>query len=102
MLASDDLDAADQRERNFSDPRLAQLWDAERKFGQVLARTLALKTAIAWDVYLIYPPGVTWDAELPPAPAFWMHQLDEEPTHRLEPRPLKQYVQTLLERKAPQ
>jgi hypothetical protein len=29
----------------------------------------------AWDVFLLYPPGVTWEGERPPAPAYWMHQL---------------------------
>ncbi len=26
-------------------------------------------------IYFLYPPGVTWDKEEPPDPAFWMHQL---------------------------
>ena len=29
----------------------------------------------AWDIYMVYPPGVRWEAELPPVPAYWMHQL---------------------------
>jgi hypothetical protein len=31
----------------------------------------------AWDVYLLYGPGVRWDGDLPPRPDFWMHQLEE-------------------------
>ena len=98
MLATDNLDAADQREITFSDPRMKQFWDPDRILGRLLSRTLSLKTPIAWDVYLIYPPNHPWDTELPPMPDFWMHQLDEEPTLLLDPPRLKQYVQALLER----
>jgi hypothetical protein len=98
MLPADSLDAANGRELHFSDRRLVQVWDAERSFGQALARTLALESPIAWDVYLVYPNGAAWDAELPPVPALWMHQLDEAPDLRLDPARLKQYILTLLER----
>jgi hypothetical protein len=59
---------------------------------------LKLKAPIAWDVYLIYPPDHPWDTELPPAPTFWMHQLDEEPKLYLDPLRLKDAVQTIIER----
>ena len=48
----------------------------------LLSVTLGLSQA-AWDVYLIYPPGVTWppgvawNGDAPPKPAYWMHQLPE-------------------------
>jgi len=29
----------------------------------------------AWDVYLIYPPGVQWTGSAPPRPSYWMQQL---------------------------
>ncbi len=29
----------------------------------------------AWDVYLIYDRSAKWTGDLPPKPAFWMHQL---------------------------
>lgn len=100
MLATDSLDAANERETKFSDSRVKQLWDPDRIFGQLLSQTLNLKGLVAWDVYLVYPPNTVWDAELPPTPIFWMHQLDEEPTLLLDPPRLKQYVQTLLVRTA--
>lgn len=31
----------------------------------------------AWDVYLLFSTGIRWDTELPPSPAFWMHQLSD-------------------------
>lgn len=100
MLQTDSLDAAIQRELNFSDARLKQLWDTERLFGSFMSQTLNLRIAIAWDVYLLYLPDHPWDVELPPAPEFWMHQQDEEASLYLDPSRFKQYVQTVVERTA--
>ena len=102
MLATDSLHAAMEREARFSDARLRQFWDEDRILGQLLAQTLNLKASIAWDVYLLYPPDHPWIQELPPAPNFWMHQLEEEPARLLDAARLKGYVQTLLERTASQ
>ena len=98
MLVTDSLGAANERETKFSDSRLQQFWDPDRLFGKLISQTLNLKASIAWDIYLVYPPNTIWEAELPPAPQFWMHQLEEEPTLLLDPSRLKDYVQTLLER----
>lgn len=77
MLPSDSKESAGAQAASFVDGRLMQQWDGERASGNLLAKTLGLKGA-AWDVYLLYAPGVKWDGEQPPAPAFWMHQLREE------------------------
>lgn len=98
MLASDNLDAANQRGSIFSDYRVNQFWDDDKIFGRLMSRTLNLKESIAWDVYLLYLPDHPWISELPPAPMFWMHQLNEEPALLLDPPRFKNYVQTLLER----
>ena len=103
MVITDSQYAASVRESIFSDSRVKQRWDPDRICGQTLSWTLNLTTSTAWDVYLVYPPDHTWDAELPPAPKFWMHQLDEEePALFLDPTRLKQFVQTLIERTASQ
>ncbi len=98
MLETDDIDAANERDSQFSDPRVQQFWDQDRIVGQYLSQTLKLNESIAWDVYLVYLPDHSWDAKLPPVTGFWMHQLNEEPTLLLDSPRLKQYVQTLLER----
>ena len=100
MLITDNLQAANARAARFSDPRLRQYWDEDQIFGRLLSQTLNLKESIAWDVYLVYPPDHAWDAELPPMPRFWMHQLNEEPILLLDPPRLKQHIQTILERTA--
>jgi hypothetical protein len=98
MLCTDILESAIQRELMFSDARLKQLWDPDRIFGSLMSQTLNLTISIAWDVYLLYLPDHPWDAELPPAPEFWMHQQDEEMSLYLDPTRFKQHLQTLLER----
>ena len=100
MLPTDSLEAVVQREFTFSDTRVKQLWDPDRIFGSLMSQTLNLRISIAWDVYLLYLPHHPWDAELPPAPKFWMHQQDEEMSLYLDPLQFKQYVQTVLERTA--
>ena len=98
MLPTDLLESAIQRELTFSDARVKQFWDPDRIFGSLMSQTLNLTISIAWDVYLLYAPDHSWDAELPPAPVFWMHQQDEEMSLYLDPTRFKQHLQTLLER----
>jgi hypothetical protein len=100
MLRKDNLASAIQRELMFSDARVKQLWDPDRLFGSLLSQTLNLTISIAWDVYLLYTPDHSWDAELPPPPEFWMHQQNEEMSLYLDPIRFKQHLQTLLERTA--
>lgn len=100
MLTTDTLESALQRELQFSDARIKQLWDPDRIFGPLLSQTLNLSISIAWDVYLLYPPDHPWNRELPPAPEFWMHQQNEEMSLYLDPARFKEYLQTLLERTA--
>jgi copper chaperone len=77
MLASDSENAAGAQAGSFVDARVAQQWDGERMSGRLMAKILSLE-GNAWDVYLLYAPGVKWTGETPPAPAFWMHQLRAE------------------------
>ena len=58
----------------FVDGRLVQRWDGDRAAGNLIAKRLGLNRT-AWDVYLLYAPGVKWIGDQPPMPTFWMHQL---------------------------
>ncbi len=95
MLPGDSAETAVTQSQAFQDRRVIQGWDAERRIGDLFAKTLKL-TRTAWDVYLLYPPDVTWKGGEPPLPAFWMHQLpadwgaDQE--LRLDPAKLSQAV----------
>jgi hypothetical protein len=66
--------AAEQAE-TIRDVRISQGWDDSRDVGKLFGETLDLHQT-AWDVYLIYKPGITWEGKQPPHPTFWMHQLD--------------------------
>ncbi len=78
MLQDDNSSAATEQAGTFQDERiLTEGWDEKRVIGKAFEKTLDL-TRTAWDVYLVYEPGVTWEDELPPKPTFWMHQLTED------------------------
>src|SRR5574339_187067 len=96
MLDTDNLAAANERETRFSDPRVKQFWDQDRRFGSLLSQTLKISIQIAWDVYLIYLPNHPWKTEFPPSPEFWMHQQNENMSLYLDPPRLRQYVRALL------
>jgi hypothetical protein len=60
--------------RLASDPRVTHYWDGTNGLGQAYASVLGLPQP-AWDVYLLFDPSQKWEADLPPKPVFWMHQL---------------------------
>jgi hypothetical protein len=66
----------DQATHTVADPRASHYWDADGYLVHAYDRTLHLGQD-AWDIYLIYPPGVRWDDIEPPAPAYWMTQLGD-------------------------
>lgn len=102
MRPTDEAAAATVQAAAFKDPRLvAEGWDAEREIGRLFAQTLGL-TRTAWDVYLVYEPGITWEGKQPPKPTYWMHQLDPDSgadqRYCLNPETLVHKVGNILER----
>ncbi|MFN0152021.1 MAG: hypothetical protein ACKVU1_15075 [bacterium] len=99
MVSGDDEAAARERTLENDDARIATSWDPGRGVGRAFRATLGLRST-AWDVYLVYPPGVTWDGVQPPAPRAWMHQLSElagaRPEEALEAETLRDYVLAAL------
>lgn len=65
------------KSRSLIDKRVFQAWDPAAELGVLLQSTPGM-TDTAWDVYLVYPTGITWDDAAPPEPVFWMHQLSEQ------------------------
>jgi hypothetical protein len=49
------------------DPRARHVWDEAKLIGKALAShaDLAAWRPVAWDVWLLYPAGTTWDATVP-------------------------------------
>jgi hypothetical protein len=80
----------------ITDPRAQQYWDAGGWLGDAYGRVLQTPGA-AWDVYLVYRRGRSWDGILPPKPDYWMHQLSGViNAPHLDPDVLRQHVENLL------
>jgi hypothetical protein len=108
ILPKDGVDALEDSSAMVQDEwRALQFWDPNAETGKRVKKLFDLKIANpAWDVYLLYPPGVKWDAETP-TPAYWMHQLTFMPggaderrygALRLDPQRLREEIQTRLKR----
>ncbi len=97
MMRKDSLERADAEAAPFGDLPVVHVWDQERQVGNSYSKILGLQST-AWDFYFLYPPGVTWDDDEPPDPAFWMHQLpaDSGADRDLVLYPTR-FVQELLE-----
>jgi hypothetical protein len=99
MLPADTLSAASAQGALFQDERITQYWDSERVLGRMVSRGMKLAVPVAWDIYLLYPPGAKWQDIIGlPAPRFWMHQLDEQgPERLLNPEMLMTEVKLAIE-----
>ena len=82
ILRTDDLRGARKATTILPDPRVRHYWIAGQEVGEVFQPALGLKDAVAWDVYLVYSPGVEWSGNRPPKPSYFMHQLHELPAAR--------------------
>jgi hypothetical protein len=74
MRDDDNPVAATEQAEKVRETRIWQGWNGNKHVGDLFGKTLELDD-IAWDTYLIYKPGIKWEAAQPPRPTFWMHQL---------------------------
>jgi hypothetical protein len=80
----------------ITDRRARQYWDRAGWLGDAYAKVLSTPGS-AWDVYLLYARGRSWNGTLPPSPDYWMHQLVGVSTApHLDPDVLHQHVEQLL------
>jgi hypothetical protein len=86
-----------QASRIVYDSRTVHYWDGSDVTGREFAQTLQTPGP-AWDVYLLYAPGVRWTADLPPKPAYWMQQLGMSNVPVLNGTALADRVRTLTGR----
>ena len=56
------------------DARARHYWDGGSVLVKGYRETLGFRED-AWDIFVVYGPGATWDGDRPPAPDYWMHQL---------------------------
>ena len=59
----------------MQDERALHYWDPDMGVGEAFQDHIANLGAPAWDVWMLFAPGVVWDEQLPPAPSWWEHQL---------------------------
>lgn len=75
ILRTDNAPSARKATTILPDPRVRHYWTSGRRVGEMFQAPIGLKGEPAWDVYLVYPPGVEWKGNRPPKPAYFMHQL---------------------------
>ncbi len=64
------------------DERASHYWDEKGALKIAYQRALKMDEP-AWDVYYVYGRDAEWKDELPPTPAYYMHQLHSLPPERM-------------------
>ena len=64
------------------DPRVRHFWDQRRSVAMGLTNVLGTAPLVAWDIYLVYGPGVVWSRKdlTPPKPTVFMNLKKGSPT----------------------
>ena len=67
-----------RRIETFADePRMRHFYDMQQVAGGALLDRIDWRDdSVPWDVFMLYPPGVVWDGDLP-EPTAWFHQRGE-------------------------
>ena len=95
MLPSDDEEFVERGMPVNPDPRARVWWDGDLEIGQVIGDELGV--SVAWDVYLLFEEGSTWEEVGPGDPDFFMHQLSGLDTDRyLDPEGFQQELEARL------
>ncbi len=88
VLPSDDRAAAQASSARVPDPRVRHYWDDGLRLGIEMGEALRIPPrptighgrGVAWDSYLLYPPGpVAGAAGKLPVPRTWLHQISHLP-----------------------
>ena len=99
ILGSDSEQSSRDARGLIPDGRATHFWTSTRGVGVMFREPLELKNSVAWDVYLVYPPGKQWD-KVAPLPDYYQHQLPGRlPNERLlDGEALARKVEALLEK----
>ena len=100
ILKGDSERSARKAATLFPDERVKNYWVHTHAVGELFQAPINLKGKPAWDVYLVYEPGIVWDDDVPPEPTFFMHQLSDRlpDDQRLDGPKLYDVVEKLLQR----
>lgn len=55
--------------------RVLQYWDPGNAVGTAFESRIPGLSFPAWDVWMLFAPGVVWEGDEPPEPTWWEHQL---------------------------
>ena len=64
----------------LNDKRVKHYWDSktELSFAFGALKKLPRDAPLAYDVFYVYGSGILWDADIPPDPTDWMHQIIDD------------------------
>ena len=99
VLQADNESAAIQSRDLVPDKRVRHYWDKHQALGTKVAPVIETEMQMAWDVYLVYGRGVTWESgQAPPAPENWLHQKrGEEPERYMNEAKLEAMLKGALD-----
>ncbi len=95
ILKTDDERSSRKATILFSDDRVSHYWVNTKDVGRLFQGAIDLVSEPAWDVYLVYAPGIRWEDEKPPRPTYFQHQLGGRlpPEQRLDGSKLAQAIE---------
>ena len=100
VLKADIRDFAEDSSKMFTDKRVKQYWDGDKKLGNAFGKVVELperrgkRLTLAWDIYFAFDAETEWKKE-PPKPDYWMHQLGQD-DRRWDGDKFRKEVQKLL------
>jgi len=81
-------------------PRVTHYWNGDGDLGSDFSEALDIEV-YAWDVWMLYPPNVTWEGEIPPSPAYWQHKIGVDKGEPADPAAFLTQTTPLLDKIAP-
>ncbi len=100
-LKKDGREMAEKRTELLVDPRATHFWGGDLELADAFKQPLGMKNSSAWDVFLVFRPGVRWEKEAAPVPDLYMHRQEPDlPLDRkLNAIRLSEEIRGLLQRR---
>lgn len=99
MLAADNREEALRQAEGIPYLCITHFHDPEKRAGKAIADAMSAPGRVAWDIYMIFRPGILW-GEAAPRPDAWVHQLAgaqwANPLHYRTGRALKRELSKLI------
>ena len=95
-VAASERDVANAT-RYVRDERAKHYWDGEGALLHGYEPALSISED-AWDIYMVYGPDARWEADAPPRPDYWMHQLDLNSAPKLDAAAFAEKVKSFTEK----